>query len=294
KVGTLAQFTMEGVTPPPDALIEALNALDPEKDTVKMLELLGEILSGSEPLMKKCELKGLAATSYPASLARLTFTNPTTMPYACSLEIEHLILPAEADDMQLLRMVDLKQVDLSSAFSLTAPDKTGEFKSALSVTLANLGTADCRLDGELPSELAKSLAETFRVASSEAALTGALGKLKIGRMELGYKDDGLLSRAAALTQAMLGMTPQQSLDYVRTFLEHELVNGAENPTATKAYVVKILSVFEKPGSLRLAFAAPKPLSSAEIEALPVPSPYETLEVIPGTQTLEEQVKALRK
>ncbi|MEG2005364.1 MAG: hypothetical protein RR014_04915, partial [Bilophila sp.] len=110
----LAEMTMEGVTPPSDALMEELNALAPDASTEKTLDLLSRIVLAPEPLLKKFELKGVTSVvpQYPVSLARLTFTNPSTAPYACSLELEHLVLPAETDALQVIRMIDLKQIDL--------------------------------------------------------------------------------------------------------------------------------------------------------------------------------------
>lgn len=181
EIASMAEMSMEGVTPPSEELLNKVNALDPDENPEEALNLVGEILAGPEPLFKKFEIQALkmSVPGNQMALARLTLTNPTTTPYTCSVDMQNLVLPTDKDELQGLKLLGLDTADFSSSFSLAAPNKDGDFKSALSLTLARLGTVDFRMEGVLPSSFKKNLLEASVSGVTDTAVEAAVAKLKI-------------------------------------------------------------------------------------------------------------------
>ncbi len=252
--------------------------------------------SSGRPLCGEFALNGLKLslpTLETVSLASFRIVNPSISPFAMDISMEHLVLPLTLDpQLQTLRLAGFENMDLTSTLSFTAPDTSDRFKVSGSLNLAQGGTLDMLLEGNLSTEEWEKFSANTQTLF-EDDMIGAMGvffleNMKVIKMEMGYADEGLLPRSIKLTQLFMGLSPEQSLDLLRQQLSLMALDMGDKIPDAEA---KLTSFVDHPGAIRLSITPSEPASLAEFETDPnIPV---SLDVTPGPKSIEELVKALQ-
>lgn len=296
---SLADMALENMNLPPREAMDMFNKLMDQKEVLlgeQALEWTKLFFGSPKPLLGSLVLRDMRITDGLAkvTLEKLSYTNPTTVPFAFNLSLEHLKMPvALLPELQLLSLMGLQDVDASASFSLSLPAEDGAFESAASLNLANLGTADASFKGILPQDV---LEAAFRLAASDQSpdaeeAVGALfdENLRLSHMELGYADEGLLPRLGVIGQKLMGLSPDQCVQMAKRYLEENAGVAADNPN-----VPKLMDFIDRPGAVRVIFAPDRPMLTEDMERLPADTPFMKLEVTPGPKTVQEEMADLMK
>ncbi|HIW79087.1 MAG TPA: hypothetical protein H9874_08085 [Candidatus Bilophila faecipullorum] len=293
---SIAEIAMENMNLPPQDI--TLKFIDPqwlEKTSVdgQALEMM-RLFSGPKPLLGSFVVRDLRVDTGLAtvSLAKMTYINGSTSPFAADFSLEHLKMPTTlAPELQTLSLMDLRDIDVSATLSFSLPTADGAFNISSSLNVADLGTADALFKGTLPQEVLKEAflmgARSDSLEEEEHANQLIQQNIRFSRLELGYADEGLLPRLSLLGQKLMGLAPQQSMLMVRQHIQQALDLTPEDPD-----MQRINTFIAKPGAIRFIFSPEKPMSLKEIETLPENTPTITLDVTPGPQTLQELTNAL--
>ncbi len=291
---SLGELRMENLNLPPRSLMEKLFSAPETLDDKEAFNLAKSIFTGPKPFVGSLSLAELKTSSslLDLSLSKLSIKNPSTEPYAFDVSVEHLKLPvALVPELQILSLMGVAELDASASYSLTLPNKDNQFDTTASLSLAEFGTADLAIKGELPYEAFSALLEQAGTADDpgmEEALQAFIhNNLTLSSFAFGYADEGLLPRLAILGQKFMGLSPEQGVSMAKKYVREEF-----GPTATREDVEKLDAFIDKPGAIRFTFAPQKPLSAEAIAALPPDSPDFRLEVTPGPKTVQELMTAL--
>lgn len=297
-LASIAEVAAENMNlPPQDLLLKLFDPAWQEKtpEDEQVLEAM-RIFGGPKPLLGSLVVRDVKVSGGlgNVSLAKMTYINGSTSPFAVDLTLEHLKMPTTlAPELQILSPMDLRDLDVSASLAFSLPAADGAFTVSSSLNAADLGTADALFKGTLPQEVLK-----------EAALIGARSdspgaemesnvliqkNIRFSQLELGYADEGLLPRLGLLSQKLMGLTPEQSLIMVKQYIQQAIGFAADDPD-----MARIDSFIEKPGAIRLILSSEKPLSLEEIENLPKNTPAIRLDATPGPKTLQELITALEQ
>lgn len=295
KLFTLGEFRMDNLTLPPREVTAKLLAAPAAITEKEAMELAKGVFTGKKPLIASISLSKLKTSSslFDVSLAKMTFNNPTTDPYAFDVSLEHLKLPvAFVPELQNFSIMGVTELDASASYALSLPGKDNRFDTMASLAIGGFGTADLDIKGGLPYDAFMALVEKTAAMDSDArdqAIQDFMEtNLTLSHVEFGYADEGLLPRLGILGQKFMGLSPEQCVLLAKKYAREEI--GAESPED----IAKVDSFIDRPGAIRFTFAPEKPLSVRDAALLPPNAPAFKLDVNPGPKTVLELISALDK
>lgn len=299
EVLSIAEFGFENMNMPSREVMGKLMALKPDASEKEVLPVVEELFASPNPLIGRFTVQNVKAVFGglgTATLGKLGYSNTSTSPYGFETTVEHLKFPLSfVPEMQTLSLIGLSDIDMSSSLALTTPNKDGQFVSVASFGIEQLGTTDFSLSGVLPKNVFEKIARLGSqdaTPEEQAALEAELLKeIKVGKVELGYADEGLLGRLALLGQKLFGMSLEAEREVYKKFVESEII-GTDTPD--QKALGKFMEFADRPGAIRMSFAPAEPMSLEAIDALPPSQLVPAVEVSPGPRTLQEIVAELSK
>lgn len=267
---------MEKLTPAQLSLLMKASEADPGAVPPReAIEIAKTIFSDKTPLfgrltLRDFKLDGPTTTTFD----ELSIRDFTLSPPAFSLAIKNLVLPLDAEpSLAKLRLLGIDKLNLSSDLSMNWPKK-GSLFSTLALRLTDL--CDLTFKSETLFDPDFNVFELQTYMGQEPLF---------GFVEVSLRDDGVMGRAARLAQTMLGVTPEQSVDFIQGLLSAELSGTPEQ----QEQLTKLLSVVKNPGELTISITPRTPVTADELELVVTEPGVLSISAKPGPKTLRESM-----